>query len=209
LKGPVELTRPCWAVILIKARRRCKARLSASLSPSQRAMLADAMLRRVIDCCRAVSCIDQVLVVSPEQRELGHDVQQLQDAGTGMAAAAEQGRRYALLNGARQVVVLSADLPELTSAALEQFVRTDQQLDCIIAADQAGSGTNALCLRGDAGFRYAYGPGSCERHAAHAAEDGLRGRVLLLPELAIDLDWPEQLAGAGSLPYLREVGAWS
>lgn len=208
MKGPIELTRPCWAVILIKARRRCKARLSIALNPAQRASLADVMLRRVIDCCRAATCIDQILVVSPERRDLGDDICQLQDADEGMAVAAEQGRRFALMQGARQVLVLSADLPELTSAALEQFVHADQQLDCLIAADHTGSGTNALCLRGAVDFRYAYGSGSCERHATYAAEDGLRGRVMVLPELAVDLDWPDQLAAARALSHISADGVW-
>jgi 2-phospho-L-lactate guanylyltransferase (CobY/MobA/RfbA family) len=40
------------------------------------------------------------------------------------------------------------------------------------------------------GFRFAYGPGSFRSHRAEAVRLGLPVRVLRIPALAYDVDWP-------------------
>jgi len=47
-------------------------------------------------------------------------------------------------------------------------------------------------------FRFAYGPGSFRRHVAEARRLGLGVRVVRDPDLAFDVDVPEDLAALGA-----------
>jgi 2-phospho-L-lactate guanylyltransferase len=55
-------------------------------------------------------------------------------------------------------------------------------------------GTNVVSLPAGSPFRFGYGPGSFRRHAAEARRLGLAVRVVRDPELAFDVDLPEDLA---------------
>jgi 2-phospho-L-lactate guanylyltransferase (CobY/MobA/RfbA family) len=78
-----------------------------------------------------------------------------------------------------------------------------------VVPDRHGDGTNVICVPGGAGFRFAYGAGSCRRHHAEAERLGLAVRVvdddLRLGwdvDRAADLDFPPDLANEarGLLP---------
>jgi 2-phospho-L-lactate guanylyltransferase len=60
-------------------------------------------------------------------------------------------------------------------------------------------GTTVLSVPVDAPFRVAYGPGSFRRHAAEARRLGLGFRVVRDPELAFDVDVPDDLDRLGVL----------
>ncbi len=59
-------------------------------------------------------------------------------------------------------------------------------------------GTNVLSLPADTAFRFSYGPGSFRRHAAEGRRLGLGVRVVRDPDLAFDVDVPEDLAALGA-----------
>ena len=63
-----------------------------------------------------------------------------------------------------------------------------------IVPDRRNDGTNVLCLPTDAGFRFAYGPGSFARHHAEARRIGLAVRVAPDRLLGADVDLPSDLA---------------
>jgi 2-phospho-L-lactate guanylyltransferase len=54
-------------------------------------------------------------------------------------------------------------------------------------------GTNVLSVPVDGGFEFSYGPGSFRRHAAETVRLGLGLRVVRAPDLAVDVDVPEDL----------------
>ena len=62
-----------------------------------------------------------------------------------------------------------------------------------IAPDRARDGSNVICLPTRSGFRFAYGPGSFERHVREAERLGLAITVVDDPTLAVDIDEPEDL----------------
>ena len=62
-----------------------------------------------------------------------------------------------------------------------------------LVPDRHGDGTNVLRLPATSGFRFSYGPGSFQRHRAECARLGLAVRVLCVPSLAHDVDWPADL----------------
>ena len=54
-------------------------------------------------------------------------------------------------------------------------------------------GTPVLSIPVALGFRFAYGPGSFRRHAAETRRLGLGFRVVRDPDLAFDVDLPDDL----------------
>ena len=62
-----------------------------------------------------------------------------------------------------------------------------------IAPDRHRDGSNVVSIPLDADFRFAYGPGSFERHLAEAERVGLPIRVVDEPTLAVDIDEPDDL----------------
>ena len=50
-----------------------------------------------------------------------------------------------------------------------------------------------VCVPANAGFRFAYGPGSFARHQDEATRLGLEQRVVREPDLAWDVDVPADI----------------
>lgn len=93
--------------------------------------------------------------------------------------------------GVQRAVVAHADLPLVES--MEAAVGPG----LTIAPDRHRDGSNVVCVPAAAGFRFAYGPGSFQRHLAEAGRLGLPVTVVDDPALAWDLDHPEDLAALG------------
>ena len=102
--------------------------------------------------------------------------------------------------GVQRAVVAHADLPLVES--LEAAVGPG----LTIAPDRRRDGSNVVCVPAAAGFRFAYGPGSFERHLAEAGRLGLPVTVVDDPALAWDLDHPEDLAALSQSLTAAGVG---
>ena len=181
-----------WAVIAVNVRARCKTRLDAMLGPRGRSQLARRMLGHVLEVARSVPAIDTVLVVSPERDSIPSDVMVLRDPGVNLNAAFETGRRAALAAGANGLLLLPADLPLLAGADLEQLLDAGRTAGVAIACDRNGSGTNGLYLSLERGarMRFAFGPGSRERHEFAARACGLVAQTVASRGLQADIDTP-------------------
>ena len=90
--------------------------------------------------------------------------------------------------------VLHADLPLLSLRELEMALTTPGP----VLAPAHDGGTSLVTASGS--FRFAYGPGSFQRHLAALPS----ARVIVTPGLALDLDTARDLAVARSL----ESGKW-
>jgi 2-phospho-L-lactate guanylyltransferase (CobY/MobA/RfbA family) len=129
--------------------------------------LAQAMLEDVLAACR----------------EVGPTVIADGEGGQGEAV------QTALADVAGPVAIVNADLP---CARPEDIARllAEVPTDGLALVEAADGTTNALALFGPELFRPLYGPGSAERFRAAAPS-----RVLDIPNLAADVDTPEDLAG--------------
>jgi 2-phospho-L-lactate guanylyltransferase len=128
---------------------------------------------------------------------------QLADA-MGLNAAIDIGRAVAVERAVTRLVVLSADLPTLMTSDMQDL--DTEWTDVVLAPDRAGTGTNALVLRGDRAIRSfgaRFGIGSCAMHVAEAERHGLTWSDIAIPGIAYDLDTPEDWQG---LPgHLRQA----
>ncbi len=175
-------------VIPVKAFHAAKLRLAPALSPDARAVLAREMATRVVRAAGALP----VLVVCDDEgvrswaRDVGATAQWT--PGLGLIGAVEAGVDAAAAAGAERVLVAHADLPLATG--LDHVVGHDGVL---IVPDRWNDGTNVISVPAAAGFRFAYGPGSAERHQAEARRLGLRVEVVDDQVLGWDVDLPSDL----------------
>jgi 2-phospho-L-lactate/phosphoenolpyruvate guanylyltransferase len=153
--------------IVIPYRGDAKRRLPASV----RAALAVAMLGDVVEAALAVG---RVLVVTDDPTVAPPGAEVVVDPGSGLGAAVAAG--LARIDG--HALVVNADLPAVTPAALRQFA------DAGLALAAAPDGTtNALSLPDARVFAPLYGTGSADRFRAHAPF-----ATVNIPELEMDVD---------------------
>lgn len=182
------------AVVPVKGLEGAKSRLAPALSPAARADLVARMLERVLAACDEAASVDDLLVVTP-QPELapGRDV--VVDEGLGQGPAVALGLRDPRARDG--VLVVMADCPLVTAAALDRLVAAARPLALVPAAD---GGTNALALSDPGLLEPAFGvAGSATVTVARAHAAGIEPAVLAEATLAFDLDRPADLVRAREL----------
>jgi 2-phospho-L-lactate guanylyltransferase len=170
------------ALVPVKALPRGKSRLAGVLDEDARGDLVLFLLRRVVRACLEAGL--DVCVVSPDAevhaaaRALGADT--LDDGGRDLSGSVSLAlERHA---GARGVVVLAADLPDVTAGDLRELIAHARPLALVAAADGT---TNAIAASPPTAFRPSYGPRSAARHG---------GTRLRLVGIERDVDTPGDLA---------------
>lgn len=173
--------RPMVAVIPLKALDRAKSRLGEVLDADARHDLALTMLARTVDACRGAGLDPWVVSPDPAVHASAEvlGARSLDDGGVDLTAAVA----LALAHHATAaiIVVVAADLPEITAEALLELIAQARPLALVAAADGT---TNAIAACPPAVFTPSYGPGSAARHG------GLHVRIA---ELERDLDTPADL----------------
>ena len=189
----LERRRGACALIAVKDRERCKTRLKESVDDATRVELVRSMLAAVLTATAAAQTVQQTIVVSPERDRIPAAVPVLADTGESLNAALAQAHRMLRDLGCHEVVVLPADLPQITAAEIDALVRAGRSGGFAIAPDAAGTGTNALCLASTQPFQFQFGPDSQRLHLAEAQRLGLTPQIVRLPGLAFDIDSPADL----------------
>jgi len=199
------------AIVPVRSFESAKSRLGEPLDAEERQTLVAGLLDRTIRAASGVDAIDSVVVVSPDPVVLraataagATPVRQPDDGlNEGLLAAT----RWATADGATAVIVLAADLPAISAAAIEAVVaaaaaarRSDRAVVAIVA-DRHGRGTNVLLVSPPDAVAFRFGSGS---RAAHLAEAQAANAVALELDgpLALDLDLPEDLILADELGLL-------
>ncbi|WP_128906268.1 2-phospho-L-lactate guanylyltransferase [Halorubrum amylolyticum] len=177
---------------------RPKSRLSAVLSPAERAAFARAMLRDVLDAVAAAGAEPRVLAtgavdadlpcpVTVDDRPLTEAVNAALDARLGDGGdGGDDG------DAAERVAVVMADLALATPDALRQLFAAGREADVAIAPGRGG-GTNALVV-GRPAFRVDYHGASYLDHRRIAEEIGASVASVDSHRLATDADEPADLA---------------
>lgn len=174
-----------------------KSRLASRLPPHQRAALNQRFFDHVAALCCDFVAPAQVIVVSRSaalrQQALAMKMQALEEAGSGLNQALEQGARLAAEQGAGPLLALATDLPDLARDDLVALVEVGRKADIAIAPDLAGEGTNALLMARPGLIPYHYGLQSLQAHRRLAADAGLSVCLVERPGLARDVDTPADL----------------
>ena len=189
-----------WAIIPIKASGEAKSRLSGALEPDQRESLVGNMLDHVVRAAQGASHIARILLVGPSRLGLPRSIPLLSDPGTGLNPAIESAVAQ-IADGKHgspeRLVILFADLPEVTSAEIDLLAAAPSGT-VAIAPDRHKTGTNALSLpmADSKRFRFAFGEDSFARHKAECERLGLTANIILSHGLERDVDEPADLPDA-------------
>ena len=182
-------------LIPVKAFHQAKLRLHPALDPAERETLARSMAERVLAAARpwpvAVACDD--IAVAEWARARGALV--VWEPGRGLNGAVEAGVDHLRDCGVRQVTVAHADLPwalDLGTVGVTPGIT--------LVPDRFRNGTNVVAVPADCGFRFSYGPGSFSRHLVEASRVGIPARVLDRPDLAYDVDEPQDVVPVAAAP---------
>ena len=207
LRQRLDRRRGACVLIAVKERARSKTRLAEALSPRARIELVRSMLAAVLSAAENAQTVSQVVVISPERDCIPAEVPVLADTGESLNSALMQAHPVVREFGCREVVILPADLPEISGAEIDALVRAGRAGGFAIAPDSAGVGTNALCLVATAPFRFQFGLDSRRLHLQEAQRMGLSPQVVRLPGLEFDVDSPADLNLLEAQPWLARFRA--
>ena len=184
-----------WAIIPVKSLHLTKSRLSAALSPSERAELTQHLLRCLLLLLSEHPAISQILVVSRDER-----LQQMAQARGALAIAeggeadlneaVRTGAQLAWMGQADRILILPSDLPTLTPSDIDLVCETAVTAPsrAIICPDRHERGTNAISIPLRPDFQFQFGPNSFRRHQGEARRCHQKPLILRTPGWQFDLD---------------------
>jgi 2-phospho-L-lactate guanylyltransferase len=172
----------------VKSFRAAKLRLATVLDARAREALARGLASRVI----AAAAPLPVLVVCDDEEvatwAAEHGARVAWTPGLGLSAAVMAGVSQLAGEGVELACVAHADLPFAAGLATLGEAGT-----VTLVPDRRRDGTNVAVVPTGAGFCFAYGAGSFERHRTEAARLGLPCQIVYDRRLALDIDLPEDL----------------
>ena len=203
------MTERVVAVIPVGELERAKSRLGEVLDAEERRDLVIGLLERTLAASLASDRIAETIVVTPDDdvasiaQSAGARV--IRQSDRGLNHGLDEARAAAMEAGATALLVLPADLPGVSPAAVDTLVATlDEASSPLVAIvpDRHGRGTNSLLLAPPGVIDFAFGGDSrvAHRHAADAASTRV---VELDGPLSLDIDTPEDLL----LVQTGELGA--
>ena len=203
-----------WALVPIRGLESAKSRLGGDLDAEERLQLVTELLRRTLVATRDARRIDGTIVVTMDgdAAELAgrHGAIGLVERAPGLNEAIAAARSVAVARGATAVLVLPADLPAVSSEAVDELLAASADAVAglpigglvALVGDRHGGGTNALLLSPPSVIAPAFGAGSREAYARAATEAGARFVALESP-LSFEVDTSADLltaeAAMGSL----------
>lgn len=184
------MSRAC-VVIPIRSFAGAKVRLASELDEEQRATLARTLATRVVEAADPLPVV--VVTSAPEVVRWANDLglETVDDPDAGLDGAASAGRARAAELGLTRVVIAHADLPHARS--LEPLARDGALPIVTLVPCHRDDGTNVCSVPVDLPFRFAYGPGSFQRHVAEARRCGAELRIVRRADLTFDVDVPTDL----------------
>ncbi len=197
-----------WAIVPAKQLAQAKTRLARALDPGERRLLSLAMLRDVLGALCAAQSLDRVAVVTADSAlatvagELGVEV--IPEQSSGQNAALEAGAAYCREHGADALLVVSADLPLLCAASVEQLIaqgmQAQQRCLVLLAPSKEGTGTNAMLQRPPGVIPFLFGSNSLQQHQQAAAAREVQVDLVQAHALAFDVDTPADLLALANSP---------
>lgn len=182
-------TAPADTVVLIPIRSfdDSKSRLAGALDTDARRRLTMAMAARVVAAARELPVRVVTADVGVVEWAHANRIGVLSIDEKGLDPSVTAAVAHAARVGFTRAIVAHADLPAARDLSLVDLPGVG------IAPDRAHDGSNVLCVPTDAGFSFAYGPGSFLRHCDEAERLGLPLTVIHDDALAWDVDDPDDL----------------
>ncbi|AMN47476.1 hypothetical protein ACG33_10260 [Steroidobacter denitrificans] len=180
------------AIVPVRALGEGKTRLSAVLSPHQRASLVRSMLEHVVGVLRTARGVERIVLVTSDDDLNLPGVERIRDEGRGLNAAVELALTH-ITHRFDAAIVVAGDVPYVTAAEIERLIEVGRDHDVVVVPDRHKEGTNALWLRLPARIQPHFGVASLEAHLETARACGASVTVEHLPGLSHDVDVPDDL----------------
>jgi len=200
-----------WALVPIRGLETSKTRLGGDLDPEERLALVTELLRRTLVATREARRITGTVVVTMDgdAAELArrHEAVGLVERAPGLNEAILAARSLAVARGATAVLILPADIPAVSAAAIDELLGAADRAArakkapagtrgfVALVPDRHGAGTNALVLSPPDVVDPAFGIDSRVRHERSARGAGARFQAME-SELSLDVDTSADLAAA-------------
>ena len=188
-----------FAVVPVKDTSQAKQRLARMLPASVRQELALAMLRDVLDTLTKVPELAGVMVVTEdaEAARIAHayyvrvSLDGARDGHTGAVTAASR----QLASEGFGMMAMPADIPLVTPSDIRSVLLShDEAPSFTIVPSRDLKGSNAIvCASADA-VPLRYGSDSFYPHLDAAKSVGIMPCVVMVPNIALDIDTPDDLA---------------
>ena len=181
------------AIIPVKSFGEGKGRLSTVLGVAERNALNVELLDHTLSVTAAFPGASRTIVVSPDRDVLDRaeaaGAQSLLDVAGDLNAALNCAAGHAADHGADGILIVPVDLPWSKPGDLLALASCRRAV--AIAPDRHGIGTNALYVAPPDALPFRFGGDSFLAHLAEAQEAGLNAKILTLPNLAFDIDTPD------------------
>jgi 2-phospho-L-lactate guanylyltransferase len=183
-----------------------KRRLANMLTPDERRLMVEAMLRDVVAAAQSCDRISSIVVVTDDD-DAANLARRLGAAALSGIGPIGYSRTVALaVNHLREsnphaIIVIPADVPLVTADELSTVAAAVAAPGAValVEADPDG-GTNCIGLSAFAAVEFQFGACSFRRHVESIRGFGQTPLQLHLPGLTFDVDWPEQLVDLAEMP---------
>jgi 2-phospho-L-lactate guanylyltransferase len=206
------------ALVPVKGFATAKQRLAPLLNASERALLAQAMMKDTVRQILAVKGLAAIFVVTSDPQvsalasSLGTEVM-WDETERGETAAVDFARAKLARQGISTTLILPADIPLLQSADIEILLAYPlSRPGALLVPSHDRLGTNALLLSPPDIIQLRFGYDSFAYHLQQVSSRGLTQRILENTRIALDIDEPKDLkrfieiARAGeTYRYLHEM----
>jgi 2-phospho-L-lactate/phosphoenolpyruvate guanylyltransferase len=176
-------------VIPVKSFTMAKGRLAATLTPPQRAQLAQDCARAVVRAASPLSVYVACSDPDVAQWATAQGAQVIHCDTPGLDAAVATARSVLASDGFDHIIVAHADLP-----LAHTFTHIARQGHVTMVTDRHSDGTNVLSFPLHSDFHTAYGPGSLDNHIQIAQSADLPWAIITDTSLELDLDTAEDLS---------------
>jgi len=187
-------------LVPVKALDQAKTRLSDSLGPSERSVLAWMLLKRVLREGAKVPDVQRRVVVTmyaPAMRlarRMGWEVL-AEDEQTSESVSVDRASERLEAEGIDAVLRLPLDLPLVCSEDVRRLVRLGQAgMDAVLVPSRSGEGTNAVWRSPPTLFPSRFGEGSLRAHAGDARAVTAAMAIVPMERLGLDVDDSADLA---------------
>jgi 2-phospho-L-lactate guanylyltransferase len=200
-----------WVLLPVKRFAAGKSRLAEVLVEAERIELTCRMLADVLETLRGTPCIQGIRVLSNESRIDGlltaAQIERLPEAHEGNVNESLMVAAAALPPSARRVLILPADVPNVSTADIEAL-RNAHVEGVVLSPAKVDAGTNALMSSLPLPIPLQFGPASLTRHLESARRRGVPVRVISRLGLAHDIDRPDDLLWLANAAKFGAAGAY-
>src|SRR5688572_6001174 len=155
------------------------------------------MINHVLATIRESGVICSIGIISPNSSELQlpDDIAVIEQTRSGLNNHLEEGREWAISNGADALMIIFSDLPLITPDDLRTIIEMGREAGTVVLApDRHGGGTNIMLSHPASLSIFAFGQGSYQKHQAQTLAEGCRIETYISQGASLDIDTPDDLS---------------